>query len=118
MKREIAPKGGNFRGVCPASSLWAARNRAAECFLVPRRYAYIVCTGETGRIRAAVMLLCAPKAGLFFGQSLIRTVWWKEKAHPYDTRSGSPNAAEYRTNLEENTHGNREETDPHPSQGL
>ena len=32
MKREIASKGGNFRGACPASALLSARNRAAEIF--------------------------------------------------------------------------------------
>ena len=43
MKREIAPKGGNFRGVCPVSRpVGSARNRAAEVFLTTGDMAYIV----------------------------------------------------------------------------
>ena len=42
MKREIARKRGNFRGVCPVSNECSARNRAAETYLT---HAYIAWRG-------------------------------------------------------------------------
>ena len=56
MKREIAPKGGNFRGVCPVSSNLAVRNRAAEIFLWTGRYTCVYRldwegTGQKGFLR-------------------------------------------------------------------
>ena len=46
MKREIAARAGNFRGVCPASQ--GARNRAAELFSC---MAYIACAGRPAKSR-------------------------------------------------------------------
>ena len=56
MMREIAPKGGNFRGVCPVSSELAVRNRAAEIFLWTGRYTCVYRldregTGHSGFLR-------------------------------------------------------------------
>ncbi len=42
----------------------------------------------------------------------------ERKFHPYENQRQNPMLPNNRTNLEENTHGNRKETDPHPSQGL
>ena len=66
MKREIARKRGNFRGVCPVPNECSVRNRAAETLSVARVYRVV-------RDRPAEQPV------LFFGHGLIRTVVCTEK---------------------------------------
>ncbi len=56
---------------------------------------------ETGQCGGSESCDPDKPAGLFFGKSLIRTVWWKENFIRTTPKPAEPNAAEYRTNLEE-----------------
>ena len=94
MKREIAPKGGNFRGVCPVSSELAVRNRAAEIFLGPCDIpAYIVWTGREPANPGSARKRGAQRRLLFRPKPDTHGKVYR-KSHPYGQTRGAANGAE------------------------
>ena len=113
MKREIAPKGGNFRGVCPVSSELAVRNRAAEIFLWTMRYTKRISFGQ-GRnrpFRVPALKGAGAQCRLLFRPKPDTHGKVYRKSHPYGQTYGAANGAEnYSYDFGGKKHGNRKET--------
>ena len=96
---------GNFRGVCPVSEEYPARNRAAETCFCTRVY-------RVHGDRPAIWPV------LFFGHGLIRTVVCTKIVSSVRIREADPMPPQNVRKEGEITHGKQQEHDPHPPEGL